>query len=122
MAQSMARPRSEIQDLLDRLRSQSEQLALGTTRLQRSLSAAGVTRALSRQNGHDLLQMMPEIGGIGGQLRHLVHGMPHLVFRRVIAPAAKGSDRERRCFFYGAEGPAIVGVDSGQLGSWAAAG
>jgi hypothetical protein len=122
MAQSMARPRSEIQDLLDRLRSQSEQLALGTIRLRRSLSTAGATRARSRRTGSDLLQMMPEIGGVGGQLRHLVHGMPHLVFRRMIAPAAKGTDRERRCFFYGAEGPAIVRVDSGQLGSWAAAG
>jgi diguanylate cyclase (GGDEF)-like protein/PAS domain S-box-containing protein len=112
----MAHQLSDLQDLLRRLRSQSEQLTMETLRLQTSLSTAVATRTRSQRNAHDLAHLMAEAGGVGGQLHHLVRGMPHLVFRRVVVPAGGESDPERRCFFYGADGPGIVGTGNGRLG------
>jgi len=113
----MARQLSDLQDLLRRLRSQSEQLATETLRLQTSLLTAAATRARGQRSTSDLRQVLSEVVGTGGgQLHHLLLGMSHLVFRRVVVPAAGGGPQERRCFFYGADGPAIVGVSNDRRG------
>ncbi len=113
----MVKELSGVQDLLRHLRLQSERVVKETSRLQHSLSKAEAVQVRHQRVAGDLLQAISGIPNVNGGLHHLVREMPHLVFRQLVLPAMRGGEPARRWFFYGTDGPVVVGDTAARLGS-----